>query len=189
MLQFDLSAKVRTSFGKGAMHRLRSNNLTPAILYGVNTENIPLELDTKAMTKTLVTIQDQNAVLNVNIDGMGERSLRHVIVKEVQVDPLRDTLVHADLYEIDLQKPATLSVPVEISGKAKGVEMGGDLIVSCHSVSLRGLILDFPDRIVADVSDLGIGEKMTCKDLPIPASLTLVTNGDTPVAEVYSPTK
>ncbi|MEW6428393.1 MAG: 50S ribosomal protein L25 [Thermodesulfobacteriota bacterium] len=189
MLQFDLGAKVRSSFGKGAMHRMRANNLTPAILYGVNTGNIPLELDTKAMTKTLVTIQDQNAVLNISIDGVEERPVRHVIVKEVQVDPVRDTLVHADLYEIDLQKPTTLSVPVEVAGKAKGVDMGGELSVSCHSVTLRGLILDFPDRIVADVSGLGIGDKMTCKELSFPASLTLVSNGDAPVAEVYSPTK
>ncbi len=178
MLQFDVNAKVRQTFGKGAARRLRAAKMTPAILYGNKVDNVPLELDTKSMTKTLVKIQDQNAVITLNIDGVSERPTRHVMVKEVQVHPVRDSLVHADFYEISLEEPLTLLVPLKISGKAKGVDMGGEMQVLKDRVQMKGLVLDIPDFIEVDVSPLGLSDKITCADLAVPQNVTLEENGD-----------
>ena len=83
---------------------------------------MPLELDTKPFTKTLLTIQGQNAVISLKIQDAEEKGLHHVLIKELQVDPVKDSLVHADFLEIDLEKEMTLFVPVKFVGKAKGVE-------------------------------------------------------------------
>jgi len=174
MLQFDVKAEVRTAFGKGAGRRLRAAKKTPAILYGNKIANVPLQLDTKEMTKVLLKVQDQNAVITLTIDGIDERPTRHVMVKEVQVDPVRDTLVHVDFYEISLDAPLTLPVPLAFSGKAKGVDMGGEMHVTKAKVLLKGLPLDIPDDIAVDVSGLGLGDKITCGDLAVPDKVSLV---------------
>ncbi len=173
MLQFDVSAEVRTAFGKGAGRRLRAAKKTPAILYGRKTANVPLQLDTKEMTKILLKVQDQNAVITLTIDGVDERPTRHVMVKEAQVDPVRDTLVHVDFYEIDLETPLALPVPLAFSGKAKGVDMGGEMHILKAKVQLKGLPLDIPDAIPVDVSGLGLNDRITCGDLAVPDKVSL----------------
>ena len=118
MLQFDIDAKTRSTFGKGAARQLRRSGKTPAVLYGAGNQNLPLELETKPFTKTLLTIQAQNAVISLKILDSKDKRVHHVMVKEVQVDPVKDSLVHADFYEIDIEKPLTLSVPLKFTGKA-----------------------------------------------------------------------
>ncbi|MDH5299466.1 MAG: 50S ribosomal protein L25, partial [Desulfobulbaceae bacterium] len=95
MLQVEMSARVRKSFGKGAARTTRRAGQTPAVVYGPKTEPLALELNTKDFTKGLIFINRRNAVVNLNIDDGGSTSTRHVVVKEIQADPVQDTLVHA----------------------------------------------------------------------------------------------
>ena len=182
MLQFDIDAKTRSTFGKGAARQLRRSGKTPAVLYGAGNQNLPLELETKPFTKTLLTIQAQNAVISLKILDSKDKRVHHVMVKEVQVDPVKDSLVHADFYEIDIEKPLTLSVPLKFTGKAKGVDRGGELHVSKTSVKLRGKILDIPNDITLNVADLGIGDKLTFADLVVPEGVSLESADETIVS-------
>lgn len=179
MLQFTLDAQVRNSRGKGPSRQLRKKGMTPAVLYGAaGVENVSLEIETRPFTKALITIQDQNAVLTLNITGEGEASTRHVVVKDIQVHPVMNSLLHADFYDIDLTRAVVLSVPVQYAGKAKGVDMGGDMQVVRHAVSLKGMPLDIPDFIEINVSGLGLGDAITCKDIALPENVTLADDGD-----------
>jgi len=176
MLQFDLNAQVRGSFGKGASRSMRRAGLTPAILYGPKTEPLALQFNTKDLTKSLLTLQRRNAVFAVDVDDSGSTSKRHVMLKAVQTNPINDTLVHADFIEVALDQPITLQVPVSLLGKAKGVDLGGDLSVTVKKVALKGQILDIPDLIERDISDLAIGESLSCKDLAIPENIELLND-------------
>lgn len=179
MLQYEMSAKVRNTIGKGASRQLRRAGVTPAVLYGsAGVANIAIEIETKPLTKNLIEIQDQNAVFTLNVGAENGTSARHVVVKDVQVHPLKDTLVHVDFYEIDLNKPTVLQVPLRYAGKAKGVDMGGDMHIFRNSVTLKGLMLEIPDFVEINVSNLGIGQEYTCNDIPLPANVTLADNGD-----------
>ena len=112
------------------------------------------------------------------------------MLKEVQTDPVRDTLVHADFYEISIKDTITLSVPLKFVGKAKGVDMGGVLHVSSRTVHLQGLPLDIPDTIEIDITDLEInGPGVTCKDLDIPANVTLLEEAVKPCVSVVPASK
>lgn len=186
MLQFDVSASVRQEFGKGAARELRRSGKTPAVLYGPKTEPVTLALDTKSMTKMLLSIQRRNAVLHLDIDGAEGK--RPVIVKELQVDPIKDTLSHADFYEISLEAPLELTVPLQYTGKARGVEMGGDLVVSRNTVTLKGKPLDFPDSIEVDVTELDPGDAITCGQLAVPANVNLIDDADTVCVAVSAAT-
>jgi large subunit ribosomal protein L25 len=174
-----MTATVRQDFGKGAMRSLRQQGQTPAILYGPKADSLALTLATKEFTKALLSLQGQNAIFSLEVTGGKSKKKRHVMLKEVQTDPVRDTLVHADFYEISLKETITLPVLLKFVGMAKGVDMGGVLHVSLSSIHLRGLPLDIPDAIEVDITKLEInGPGVTCKDLDVPGNVTLLEESD-----------
>jgi large subunit ribosomal protein L25 len=189
MLQFDVNANVRNSHGKGAARVLRSKGLTPAVLYGADVDPISLELETKSLTKTLLKINRRNAVIKLDVVEGEKKSTRHVLIKELQTNPINDVLLHADFCEVSLEKPIVLNVPINLIGKAKGVDLGGILEVSMLKVKMRGKILDFPDALNVDISGLAIDEGLTCKDLAVYADMELLADSDAPVVFVADPTR
>ena len=189
MLQLEISANVRGSHGKGAARVLRSKGLTPAILYGSGTDSVSLELDTKSFTKTLLGINRRNALINLDVLEGKKKSTRHVVIKELQTDPIQDSLLHADFCEVSLEKPMILEVPIELTGKAKGVDLGGILQVSMVKVPMKGKILDFPDSLSIDISDLAIEDGLTCKDLEIDPKMEILAGEDSLVVFVADPSK
>lgn len=172
MIQVDVEASSRDTFGKGAARTLRREGLTPAILYGPQTEPTPLQVDTHTFTQTLLYLQRRNAVVNLAIDG---KDNRNVMVKDLQVDPVRDTLEHADFYEINLEEQYTYDVPLVYSGKAKGVDFGGVMEIATDTVSLKGKPLDVPDNIEIDVTPLNTGDAIAMQDLALPDGVSLMT--------------
>ena len=187
MLQFDLTAEARKKVGKGANRTLRRAGMTPAVVYGGKNEPLGLQLDTKSFTRTLLQIQRRNAVINLNITDGDVQVKRHVMVKEIQSDPVRDTLVHVDFWDVDLDKPMVMEVPVRYTGKAKGVELGGELHVHVAKIPVRGRLLDIPDFIALDVSDLAIGDKLTCGQFQIGAGLEMLVSPDAVCVAVQQP--
>lgn len=178
MLEFELSAQVRSKFGKSASRSLRRAGMTPAILYSSKTEPVALQLNAKELTKTLLKTQRRNAFFNVEIDDNGGAGKRHVIVKEIQTDPISDSLVHADFYEISLEEPLLFNVPIKYVGNSKGVELGGDLHVTLTEIPVKGLIKDIPDFFEIDIAGLGIGEEITCSSLKVASTVELLNNID-----------
>jgi large subunit ribosomal protein L25 len=190
MLQVDMAATVRQGFGKGAMRSLRQQGQTPAVLYGPKTEPLALSLGTKEFSKALLFIHGQNAVFSLGVEGDESEKKRHVMLKEVQTDPVRDTVVHADFYEISLQEPITLSVPLRFSGTPKGVDMGGVLHTPITSIHLHGLPLDIPDFIETDITALELnGPGITCRKLAIPENISLLEDQDKLCVEVVHPSR
>lgn len=176
MLQVEMSAKVRSSAGKGAMRRLRVSGKTPAIVYGGGSVALPLELDSKTLMQQLLAIYRRNVIVTLKVEGEGDR---HVLVGEVQTDPVRDTLIHADFCEIDLQKPRRFKVPVVFTGVAKGVDLGGEMFIEKKIVVLEGLPLDIPDECTLIVTDLKIGEHLNFGNIALPESIKLISDAKT----------
>jgi len=187
MLQFDLTAQVRNTFGKGAARRLRMVGLSPAVMYGNKTEPVSLQMDIKELTNTLLKVQRRNAVYTLHIKKDDAEVCHHVMVKELQREPVSGALVHADFLAISLEAPVVFTVPVNFVGKAKGVGMGGDMTVFVRSVVLQGRPLDIPEYLEKDISELGVDEKYTCADLDIPAGVQLLSDKDTVCVSVSTP--
>lgn len=181
MLQVDMSASKRDSFGKCAMRRLRSSGNTPAVLYGNNKESVSLQLETTPFLKSLFQINRGNAVVNLSINGEGTR---HAMVKEIQTDPVTDDLIHADFLEINLDAPQNFSVKIELVGDAIGVDLGGALVVHNSTVMVEGLPLDIPDGISVDIAELAIGDSIKYSDLDLPANLKMLSNASDTFVDV-----
>lgn len=184
MLQVEISASVRNTSGKGPMRQLRMQGMTPAVVYGGGSEAQRLQLDTKTLMTQLLEFYRKNTVVTLNVDGA---SAKTVMVGEVQTDPVRDTLVHVDFCEIDLQKDRAFEVPITLKGKAKGVDLGGLMTVGCNHVVLKGKPLDIPDECVVNIAPMAIGDQFTCAALSIPENVKMVTDPDTVIVSIMKP--
>lgn len=184
MLQVEISASVRNTSGKGPMRQLRMKGLTPAVVYGGGAEAQKLQLDTKTLMAQLLEFYRKNTVVTLKVDGSVEKT---VMVGEVQTDPVRDTLIHVDFCEIDLQEDRAFTVPVILKGKSKGVDLGGHMIVSCTQVVLEGKPLDIPDECIVDVTSMAIGAEVKCGTLSFPDNVKLVTDPETVVVSIIKP--
>ena len=118
------------------------------------------------------------------IEGKGEKK---VLVGEVQTDPVRDTLIHVDFCEIDLEKKRAFSVPVIYKGKAKGVDLGGQMVVIHAELVLEGKPLDIPDECVVDVGNMAIGDRVRCSAIKIPESVQMLTPGKDLAVSIAKP--
>lgn len=185
MLQVNIDSAVRTVFGKGPMRRLRMENKTPANVYSGGQEPVALQFDTKMLFKNLVNLQGRNAVLTLDIEG-DQKGKRHVLVQEVQKEPVSGGVVHIDFLEIDLEKQAEFSVPIEYVGTAKGVELGGVFKVFKNDVSLRGCPLDIPDVVKVDITNLEQGGSgIKYGDLQLPEKVEMLEKPDVTCVIVY----
>ena len=109
MFQVEMSASLRNTSGKGPMRQLRMTGMTPAVVYGGGGDAVKLQLETKTLTTKLLAFYRRNTVVKLKIDDQQEKN---VMVGEVQTDPVRDTLIHVDFLEIDLEKNRSYSVPL-----------------------------------------------------------------------------
>lgn len=178
MIQMDIPGALRSAHGKGDVRRLRSNNITPAVVYSSGDEALSLQFDTAVLYKGLFEIHGRNAVVTLKVDG-DAKGERHVLVKEIQKNPVTDRLVHVDFHEIDLNKPSYFKVPLKYTGTAKGVDFGGDLNVLKTSVQLKGCPLDIPDYIDVDITGLDRGDGLTYGDITAPDNVEMLDKSET----------
>lgn len=185
MIQVDMQSVVRTVFGKGPMRQLRMKDITPGNLYSGGAEPVALQFDTAKLYKNLLFIHGRNAIVTLEIDG-DSKGKRHVLVQEIQKEPVDGALLHVDFLEVDLQKSAQFTVPVEYVGTAKGVDLGGELQIFKETVRLQGRPLDIPDVVQADITHLEQGGKgLTYGDLAIPANVTMLEKAETVCVAVH----
>lgn len=189
MIQVDINAAVRKDTGKGVARSLRRAGQTPGVVYGAGDEPTALSLDTKELTQALFHIHRRNAVVNLDIDDNGKSVKKNVLIREVQVHPVKEHVVHADFSVVALDKEQVFNVPVNYTGKAKGVDLGGELSVHFPTVPMKGKPLDIPDELVVDVSALNIGDSLAISIIEVPAGASLQVDADKTCVEVIVATQ
>jgi len=184
MLQVEMSASIRLTSGKGAMRRLRMEGMTPAIVYGGGKEAVALQLESKILMAKLLEFYRRNTIVKLEIDG---DAARNVLISEVQVHPVTGSLIHVDFFEIDLDKVRSFNVPVVYEGIAKGVDLGGVLMVHHEHVVFDGKPLDMPDQCTLVVSELLIGDNIKCGVITVPENVVMVTDKNEVAVAVVKP--
>lgn len=172
MFQVEIAAESREVFGKGPMRRLRAEGVTPAVVYGAGGKALPLQIDTKTLMAQLLEFSKVNTVVTLKIEGDTEKS---VLIGEIQTHPVKDTLIHVDFCEVDLQVAREFTVPVAFVGTPKGVDLGGVQENNVSSLVIKALPLDIPNEVSVDVSGLAIDEQIAVADLELADNLTVIT--------------
>ncbi len=153
-------------------------NKTPAVIYSGGKDAVAVQLDTSDLFRKLLFIQGRNAVISLSING-DEQEKRHVVVREIQKDPVTEQPVHMDFFEIALDQATEFVVPLNLAGTAKGVDLGGYLTVFKKKVRVKGCPLDIPDSFEADITSLDRGDAgLKLADLALPENCEMLENGE-----------
>jgi large subunit ribosomal protein L25 len=155
--------------------------MIPAVLYGGG-ENISLTLKPQELLKILAS--GENTIFRLEIDGelAGDRQ---AIVRDLQRDPLKETLLHADLYRISMDVEITVSVPIVLQGMSREIsDAGGVINQLLHEIEIQCLPSLIPHELTVDVAHLGIGEVLHVRDLPVPQGIQVLAAADEVVASV-----
>lgn len=177
-----LNAKNRKERGKNASRRLRAAELVPITVYGGGHEATSATV-AKREFASLIRHHGRNVIFTLDVEGVATP----VKIADVQIDPIKGFLVHADLLRISLTEKAKFVVPIKIVGEADGVRnFGGILDVPTHTLEIRCLPTDIPAAIEVDVTSLGLGAHISVKDLNLGETIELLDEPEKVLATVVS---
>ncbi len=171
MADIVLAAQPRTIIGK-QVKALRRQGIVPVVLYGRKREPRALQVDEKALRKTLKQAGGHR-LIKLQIDGEMYMSL----ARDVQQSPITRAILHADFQEVIMTEKIVLSVPLLYQGESPAVKQGlGLLIRSRESVQIEALPGDLIDSIIVDISPLTApGQAIHVGDLKVSEKVRIVT--------------
>lgn len=183
-MNMTIPSQPRDAFGKNASYRIRQSGRIPAILYGEGKPNLALVLEKKDVIRILKSETGLNTLFKIAVVD-GERD---VMIKDVQIDPISDQLIHADLIQIDMNKAVRVEVPIELSGEAVGVKTeGGFIDFMTRALMVECLPALIPERLVVDVSALHLHQSIKVAEVALPEGIKLITDPGAVVALVQVP--
>ncbi len=185
MENLSLSVDKRTLTGKSGARAVRRAGSIPGVVYGIK-DSTPLAISPKELETLLGTRAGSNVVFQLNVEGEAA-SERPVIVKELQRDSMKGTIVHADFLEIRMDEKIQIAVPLTLEGESPGEKVGGNLSQLLRELEVTCLPNAIPEHIEVDISEVEIGDVVHVRDLQIPESVELVTDPDDPVLTIVVP--
>lgn len=183
MKKFKLEAEPRVELGKKSVKALRAAGKIPAVLNGGKHVDLPYDGPLKPGEK-VVDVDGKRGLITTDIvvSNEGVRKLiyspdifeidlmingeeRKAVLKEIQFQPVKDTILHLDFLEVGPEKPIVMEVPVQIEGHAEGVKAGGKLSLSMRKLKVKAIYDQIPERLVVNVDNLGLGKSLAVGDL------------------------
>ena len=183
MKKYALNAQPRVELGKKSVKDLRAEGKIPAVINGGALVELPytgtlkegqklVEIDAKRgliTTDIVVNAEDVRKLIytpdifevDINLNGEEVKA----VIKDLQFQPVKDTLLHIDFLQVYPDKPVVMEVPVKIEGHAEGVKAGGKLTLSMRKLKVKALYNEIPERLIINVDHLGLGKSMAVGDL------------------------
>ena len=158
-----LQAEKRDGRGKNEARRLRASGRIPAVVYGVEKNKATeISVDPKILSRILHSESGANTLIGLQLDGSDTR----VMVKEYQLDPIDHKLLHADFYQVAMDKTLTVTVPIVLKGEARGVKQQGGIVDFVNrEIQIEVLPGDIPENITVDISELMLNQGIRVRDL------------------------
>ena len=180
-----LQAEKRDGRGKNEARRLRASGRIPAVVYGAEKgKAVEIAVDPKILMRILHSESGVNTLIGLKVDGGDSR----VMVKEYQIDPIDHKLLHADFYQVAMDKALTVTVPLVMKGEAPGVKQQGGIVDFVNrEIEIECLPGDIPENIVVDISELMLNQGVRVRDLHTEgAKWKPVTDGDLMIVHVVA---
>jgi large subunit ribosomal protein L25 len=186
--EYTLRAGVRDNKGKEAAKKLRRNNQIPAVFYGPDTDPLMLVVDYSDLDGIIKQTAVENIILALQIESEEGSDSKTVMLKELQVDPIKNTYLHADFYEVSMEKEVTVGIPIQLLNTPAGVVEGGILQHVRREITVSCLPDKMVEHLDVDVSGLEIGDSIHIRDIVLPEGLTTSQDENLTVAVVAAPT-
>jgi large subunit ribosomal protein L25 len=182
----DLHAEERTGTGKGAARQARRNGMVPGIVFGGDTDPLPINVPFNALLKRLREGRFKSTLFNLKVDGHDDV---RVICRDVQRDVVKDLPTHLDLMRLRRTTKISLFIHVDVVGQEEspGLKKGGVLTLVRPEVELVVTAGDIPDHITIDVSEMNIGDSITISSVKLPEGAKPTIDRDFVIANVSAP--
>ena len=186
-MDLTLQAEKRETRGKNEARRLRAAGKIPAVVYGAEKgKAVEIAVDPKILSRLLHSEAGANTLISMQgLDGGESR----VLVKEYQLDPVTHKMLHADFYQVAMDKTLTLTVQIVLKGEAKGIKLQGGIVdFVTREIEIEVLPGDIPENIEVDVTELMLNQGIRVRDLKTEgAKWTPISEGDTMIVHVVAP--
>jgi len=184
MPEIVVPAEGRTDTGKNSNRKLRSRGLIPGVLYATGKPAQPVQVSPGEIGTILKSASGENTIFDLDIAG----KRRKVILKEFQREPLRGKLLHADFYEVALDKKLHVKVHIELEGTPVGVKLQGGIVdFVTRELEIECLPADIPAKVSVDISHLELGKHLRVADLKVSDKVHLLTAPEVVVVHVVHP--
>ena len=184
-----LEAVKRDGRGKNEARRLRASGKVPAVIYGAQKAGdtiapVAVAVSPKEMMRILHSASGANTLITLNVPG---ESTQRVLIKEFQLDPVSQFLLHADFYRVNLERKITVTVPLVLHGEARGVKQQDGVLEFLHKeVEVECLPTEIPEHLDIDVSNLELGQAIYMRDIAANATWTPVSEPDLMLVHVVT---
>ncbi|MDL4840472.1 50S ribosomal protein L25/general stress protein Ctc [Aquibacillus rhizosphaerae] len=179
-----LKADKRPDLKKSYTKKIRQAGDIPAIVYGSKKEARAISINSLELLKT-VRDEGKNAIISLELDGESVDVMLH----DYQIEPLKDELVHADFYIVNMSQEMDVEVVIHLDGEAQGVKDGGVMQQPLHDLAVRAKPRDIPEEIKVDVSKLEIGDSITVADLKEGKNYEILEDEETTIVTILTPDK
>jgi large subunit ribosomal protein L25 len=174
------------TLGKGASKALRRRGVVPGVVYGLDLESVPICIERDTVLEILQSEGGINSIFKLVLKG-GE-SERWAMIKDIQLDPVHQQLIHIDFVRLDMEKKIETKVPVNLEGVAEGVKNeGGHINWVTREIDVLSLPTNIPDRLTVDISALSIGDSVRVSVIEIMEGIEILTDPNTVIASVEAP--
>ncbi len=170
-MKYELEVESREKAGKGIARQLRRQGKIPGVLYGAGKSQF-LALNYNMARKLVLSQVGHAGLLTVKVPGQEDKV---AVLQDHQLDPVTGAILHIDLFEVSMEKPIRVKVPVSVTGEAPiGIKEGGILhqpLRELHIECLPGLI---PDHIEVTATNLGVGQGIHVKEVEAPEGVKIL---------------
>ncbi|MEX0338148.1 MAG: 50S ribosomal protein L25/general stress protein Ctc [Arenibacterium sp.] len=182
----DLIAQERTGTGKGAARQARRDGMVPGIVFGGDTDPLPINIPFNKLFKQLKAGRFKSTLFNMKVEG--HEDVR-VICRDVQRDVVKDLPLHVDFMRLRRTTKVNLFIPVQVEGEdvCPGLRKGGVLTLIRPEVELLVTAGDIPDHITIDVSEMNIGDNVTISAVNLPTGTKPTVDRDFVIANISAP--
>lgn len=156
-----IQAHARKELGKKSTKAIRANQQVPCVMYG-GEENIHFFAHENTFKKIVFT--NQVFLVELDVDGKAYKA----VMKDIQFHPVSDEIIHIDFVQVFDDKPATVALPIVLTGNSKGIRAGGKLRQARRYLKVKGLIADIPEVLSIDITKVGIGGVIKVSNLKYP---------------------
>ncbi len=187
-ISFTFGADVRAMQGKGASRRLRHQGKVPAILYGAHQDAQALVLDQQNLLTMIADERFYSSIVRLKIGD----STHDAIIKDVQMHPAKNLVVHVDLQRVVENERIRIRLPIHFKGESisPGVKAQGGVVSHMRAdVEVSCLPKDLPEFLVLDLSGMNLNETKFLADIPLPAGVGIpeLTQRNAPVVSIHAP--
>jgi large subunit ribosomal protein L25 len=179
-----LTAETGRERGSGPAGRLRAEGKVPGVVYGLGGDAVPVAVEWAELRRALTTDAGVNALIHLDVDGQQNLTL----IKDLQRDPLKRTVVHVDFLRVDPDAPIEVEVPIVLVGETTLLDREGGLVEQhMHSLTVSAKPNAIPNEITIDISAITSTDSIKANVIVLPEGVTADVEPDELIAAGFIP--